>query len=513
MSDLKSRKSFYVDCRLLSAALLLLIIILPGSAFSQKRSHSVFFEGTDYELHVYRISGELPGKTLLLIGGIQGDEPGGFLAVDQYADISLAKGNLIVVPRANFQSIVLKRRKINEDMNRKFAEDRMKNYETKIVSILKRLVQESDCLLNLHDGSGFFSNSWEGPNRNPMRFGQSIIVDANTFQNPKTGEVFQIGEIARSVVDQMNKHIKNPQYHFHFNNHRTHEAASQHKEQRKSATYYALYTCGIPAFGIETSKSLSLELKVRHHNLAIKEFMKRFEIIPETPGINLDPPKLDYLVIAVNNALPVVVRNQQTLFVEPGDMVRISHIEANYERGLTADLEKYGTISDMRKQFPITRPTRVVVRKDYHSFGSVFIALNGGEKKQAVPAMAASVSKHPEVLPKLKDFKIRINGKERSYASYDRATIRKGDLLEILDVTAHHGDPSDWVVNFKGFVGDRRNNTGEDRGYVIRTDKDLWQRYSLHQKGRSYQIVVTHEDRTLGKLYLDIEDAMPEKIQ
>lgn len=513
MSDLKSRKSCYVDCRLLSAALLLLIIIFPGSAFSQKRSHSVFFEGTDYELHVYRISGELPGKTLLLIGGIQGDEPGGFLSVDQYADISLAKGNLIVVPRANFRSIVLKRRKINEDMNRKFAEDRKINYETKIVSILKRLIQESDCLLNLHDGSGFYSNSWEGPNRNPLRFGQSIIADADTFQNPKTGEMLPLGKIARSVADQMNKHIKNAQYHFHFNNHRTHEAASQHKEQRKSATYYALYTWGIPAFGIETSKSLPLELKVRHHNLAIKAFMKRFEIIPETPGINLDPPKLDYLVISVNNALPVVVRNQQTLYVEPGDKVMISHIEANYERGLTADLEKYGTISDMRKQFPITRPTRVVVRKDYYPCGNVFIALNGGEKKQTIPTRTASVSKLPEVLPKLKDFKIRINGEERSYAIDDRATIKKGDLLEILDVTAHHGDPSAWVVNFKGFVGDRKNNTGEDRGYVVRTDKDLWKRYSLHQKGRSYQIVVTHEDRILGKLFIDLEDALPEKIQ
>ena len=359
----------------------------------------------------------------------------------------------------------------------------------------------------------FFSNRWEGPNRNPMRFGQSIIADADTFQSLKTGEMIELGKIARLVAEEMNKHIKNPKYHFHFNNHRTHEVASQHKEQRKSATYYALYTCGIPAFGIETSKSLPLELKVRHHNLAIKAFMKQFDIIPETPGINLDPPKLDYLVIAVNNALPVVVQDRQTLYVDPGDKVMISHIEANYERGLTADLEKYGTISDMRKQFPITRPTRVVVRKDYYPCGSVFIALNGGEKKQTIPVRTASVSKLPDDLPKLKEFKIRINGAKKSYASYDRATIRKGDLLEILDVTSHHGDPTTWVVNFKGFVGDRKNNTGEDRGYVIRTDKDLWKRYSLHKKGRSYQIVVTHEDRILGKLYIDLKDTLPEKIQ
>ena len=62
-------------------------------------------------------------KTLLLIGGIQGDEPGGFLAADLYADLSLEKGNLIVVPRANFPSILQQKRKVNEDMNRKFADD------------------------------------------------------------------------------------------------------------------------------------------------------------------------------------------------------------------------------------------------------------------------------------------------------------------------------------------------------------------------------------------------------
>ena len=180
---------------------------------------------------------------------------------------------------------------------------------------------------------------------------------------------------------------------------------------------------------------------------------------------------------------------------------------------MTADLEKYGTINDMRKQFLITEPTRVIVRKDYYPCGSVFIALNGGKKKPIMPARVASVSTPQEIPPKLKGFKIRINGEERSYVNNDRVTIKKGDLLEIVDVTAHQGDPSAWVVNFKGFVGDRKNNTGEDRGYVIHTDKDLWERYSIRKKGRSYQIVVTHKDKILGKLFIDLEDALPEKIQ
>ncbi len=43
----------------------------------------------------------------MLIGRIQGNEPGGFLSADLYADMSLDTGNLIIVPRANFYSIIM----------------------------------------------------------------------------------------------------------------------------------------------------------------------------------------------------------------------------------------------------------------------------------------------------------------------------------------------------------------------------------------------------------------------
>lgn len=85
-----------------------LLLFQSQALVAGQRTHTVFFEGEENELHVYRINGTKPGKTLLIIGGIQGDEPGGFLAADFYADFSLETGNLIVVPRANFPSILKK---------------------------------------------------------------------------------------------------------------------------------------------------------------------------------------------------------------------------------------------------------------------------------------------------------------------------------------------------------------------------------------------------------------------
>jgi hypothetical protein len=75
------------------------LFIFPAPALS-KREHLVYFPNTAYELNIYKISGKKPGKTLMLIGGIQGNEPGGFLSADLYADMSLEKGNLIVEPHS-----------------------------------------------------------------------------------------------------------------------------------------------------------------------------------------------------------------------------------------------------------------------------------------------------------------------------------------------------------------------------------------------------------------------------
>ena len=175
--------------KILFLLLVISLFIAISTAMAQQRTHTVFFESTDYELHVYRIFGKEPGKTMFLIGGIQGDEPGGYLSADLYADFSLAKGNLIVVPRANFQSIVLRKRQVNADMNRKFAGDDQKNYEDKIVKILKQLMSESDIVLNLHDGSGFYSDTWISDMRNPKRYGQCIIADTAKYTIPETGKI------------------------------------------------------------------------------------------------------------------------------------------------------------------------------------------------------------------------------------------------------------------------------------------------------------------------------------
>lgn len=481
---------------IISLSLLIISTGLITPAFC-KNTYQTFFAGTDYELNVYKIHGKTPGKTILIIGGIQGDEPGGFLSADLYADMRLEKGSLIVVPRANFYSILLNRRQVNEDMNRKFSETSERTFETQVVAILKDLIAESDCLLNLHDGSGFYSDTWQNNMRNPMRFGQSIIVDCEQYADPKTGKVIQLGDMARKVIDEINKNINDAKILFNFNNHRTNDQKTLHPEQRKSATYYALFSCGIPAFGIETSKSLPIETRILHHNLAVNAFMKIFDIKPEVPGITVEKPTVKYVVAQINDQTPVVIGDGETLNIASGDTIKITHIEGNYERRYTVDIERHGSINDLNKPFSITKPTRVVVRKDHNICGNISISLNGNNKS---PHM---ITKTPRVVY----FKCRINRKELYFPNGTHVDILKGDQIELMDVGTIPESCSGVVVNLKGYVPGGPFNTGEDRGCIVNTDRDLWKRYSLYKKGRMYQAVVLKDDKqVIGRLFFDIKE-------
>ncbi|HAJ27170.1 MAG TPA: hypothetical protein DCG53_08000 [Syntrophus sp. (in: bacteria)] len=480
----------------------LLLFFTPPASWG-KSSVERHFAGTDHELTVYRVQGKAPGKTIMIIGGIQGDEPGGFLSADLYADMNLKQGNLIVVPRANWYSIILNRREVNGDMNRKFADSTSTSYEDQIVGILKKLIAQSDCLLNLHDGSGFYSEKWRSFMRNPRRFGQSIIADTDQYRHVKTGDVVSLEGMAKRAIREINAHIANPEHHFHFNNHRTASQATRHPEQRRSATYYALFTCGIPAFGIETSKSLPLETRIYHHNLGVNAFMNIFDIKPDVPGINLPMPAMKYLVIKVNDQLPVVLSSQDQLTVRSGDTIKIDHIEANYERGLSADIEGYGKINDLHNPVVIGRATQITVRKDNYVCGRVPIRIAATDS----PGRQATADK-----PHITYFRLKVNGEEKFLPNGAHLDIIRGDAIELIDVGVTSGASADIAMNFKGFIGDAKHNKGEDRGYIIRTDKDLIKRFSIAANGQRYQIVAEKKDKVLGQMFVDLRDPVLEYV-
>jgi len=480
-------------------------IFLAGNGFC-KTLHEVYFKDTEYELNIYKVYGAEKGKTLMIVGGIQGDEPGGYLSADLYADMALHKGNLIVVPRANFFSIIEHKRAINWDMNRRFAIANSKEYyEDKIVEILKGLMSQSDFFLNLHEGSGFFRESYESGLKNPMRFGQSIIADADIYYSKEKGANIPLGDIARKIAEHVNKIIDNQQYQFRFNNHRTFEKSTQHAEQRKSASFHALSTYGIPAFGIETSKEIKdIEAKVRMQTMVINAFMDEFGIIPENPRVALDPPRLKYVILSVNGTQNIMARDGDEIKLRKGDRIKIFQIEANYERGLSVDILNIGTANDLNKEFEINAATKAMVKKDSFPCGEITLSVSDVQDagiKNAPPSAQSS---------KFKYLIVEVNGLRQVLSHEEHLRIIKGDKMKLLDVVADGisaaNDMMALTVNFLGFVGNKMKNTGEDRGYLINTAKDLWLKYSKDEKGLEYTVAISYKDKRLGQVFIDMEE-------
>jgi len=224
--------------------------------------------GLDFTLH--KLDSGKPGPTLLVVGGIQGDEPGGFnaaaLIVSNY---TITKGSVWVVPNLNFPSIIKCSRGLHGDMNRKFAAIDSKDPEYETVEKIKSIITDKqvDMVLNLHDGSGFYRpehiSQWE----NPQRWGQSVIIDQESINVDRYGD---LGERAREVAAEVNGHLYKAEDAYHVKNTRTGEGD---REMAKSLTFFAINQ-GKPAFGVEASKNFPAHLRAYYHLNALESFMR-----------------------------------------------------------------------------------------------------------------------------------------------------------------------------------------------------------------------------------------------
>ncbi len=499
---------------LLVTALLLTGAPPPGSAPAHVpikgpgRTHRVFFADTEKELNVYDIRGRLDGPTLLIIGGIHGNEPGGYLAADLYADLTLRRGNLIVVPRANIYAIHRDERATGgRDLNREFGVEPDDDHELAqdIVGVLTELMTASDAILNLHDGSGWYHPTWMNATRNPQAWGQTVIVDAEELPGRDGGETYPLEAVAREVTERANMGIVDTQHLFRVKNTRTFSEDSPHKEQRGSATFFAVSRLGIPAFGVETSKDIADEsLRVEYQVLVINAFMERFGIQPDHPRFALETPQLRYLAVSVDGAPPVVVDEGEELRVPPGATVEVTHVEANYERGLLVDVEGAGGFNDRRVPIRIDRDTRISVWKDKYPCGAVRLKVDPSVRRPDPAARRA------DPVPSVGNegilaFRLRWN--DRSLLLEPGATLQviRGDSL-VLDDPLGTLPPGPFQVNFRGFVGNTVSNDGEDRGYIVHTEHDMLQRFSLSPEKERYEVRAEAGTRILATSVVEVLD-------
>jgi predicted deacylase len=76
--------------------------------------------GTRYQTAYFIKTGEQPGPTIVVIGGLHGDEPAGYLAARELKKWKILSGKLVLVPDSNIEAIRRNVRFYGRNMNRLF---------------------------------------------------------------------------------------------------------------------------------------------------------------------------------------------------------------------------------------------------------------------------------------------------------------------------------------------------------------------------------------------------------
>ncbi len=221
-----------------------------------------------YDFSVFK-KGDENGTTILVVGGIQGDEPGGFNAAALLATrYKISHGALWVVPNLNFDSIIARSRGLSGDMNRKFLHIKPSDPDYKNVERIKDLILNDsvDFVINLHDGSGFYREKYIDASQNPDKWGQCSIIDQKEIKDVRFGN---LEEISHFVVEHVNRHSIAEKFNYRTNNTKTGEG---NEEMAKTLTWFAVRH-NKPAFGNEASKNFLTRTRVFYHLLAVEAFM------------------------------------------------------------------------------------------------------------------------------------------------------------------------------------------------------------------------------------------------
>ena len=149
------------------AALISTLIVTVGiasGAVQASHQHGMIADGTPWETPYYSVDSGKPGPTVLITGGVHGDEPAGAAAAEQVRHWPILRGKLIVVPRCNAPGLRAKTRRMPDtpkelsDPNRNFPKtDAPDEARTVLCKALWAFAarHKPDWHIDLHEGTGF----------------------------------------------------------------------------------------------------------------------------------------------------------------------------------------------------------------------------------------------------------------------------------------------------------------------------------------------------------------------
>ena len=222
-------------------------------------------EGTRFETSYITVDSGRSGPTVLLLGGVHGNEPAGARAARQIAGWTLARGKLVVVPRANVLALEAGKRrtpglpKDESDLNRQFPRRKGERPRGELATALWELTRRTqpDLVVDLHEGYDF-------TRINPKSVGSSVIASDDAREH------------AQRMIAALDPTIENSKKRFKLKG----------PPIETSLARAAHEVLGIPSMICETTtKDQQLTLRVRQHRILVHRLLADLEMVAHGPHV------------------------------------------------------------------------------------------------------------------------------------------------------------------------------------------------------------------------------------
>ncbi len=402
--------------------------------------------------------GQQDDNTLLIVGGIQGDEPGAFMAASLITThYKVNKGSVWVVPNLNFYSIIKRSRGPFGDMNRKFAALNKNDPDYKSIQRIKSYITSPNVkvILNLHDGSGFYREKFIDKLHSPRRWGQSSIIDQANLDIEAYGN---LEDISKEVCSHVNKNLIRERDSYSVKN--THTRLGD-KEMEKTLTYFAINN-GKAAFGNEASKVLPLFERTYYHLVAMEKYM-------DIMGIEFER-KFDLNPKSVKNVI--------------NDDIYISFYDDKIQLplGKVRNILKYFPIKkDGTLEFTPSNPLMTVIKNN-----NTYMIYYGNKK------LARLKPDYLDIEEEQKDIIIQIDGKQKVVKLGSIIDVNESFVVEPLE---------NFRVNIIGFVKKGRK---DESGLKVNINK-IPKRFSIDRNGKIFRVEFYKDNKFAGMVLVNFD--------
>lgn len=257
-----------------SIVLLPLLVSLPraqvpdagaGRAAGSQVTRGLLGDGAAWETPFVVVDSMLEGPTLLIVGGMHGNEPAGAMAAEQIAGWRIARGRMVVVPRANVRALAANKRRTPDvaqersDLNRQFPAEGPPG--TDLARALWSLVERSDpdMLIDLHEGYDYHEE-------NPDSVGSTVITDRTEASRA----------LGNSLIEAVNATINAAPKRFSLIGPPVSGSLARAAHDR----------LGIQAMILETTtKGQAAAFRTRQHRLLVHRLLTRLEMAAHGPDV------------------------------------------------------------------------------------------------------------------------------------------------------------------------------------------------------------------------------------